>query len=561
MGLRLNLKWDFPIHSHSLPTSPFKLPPHSSSAVRGRETSFSGTRLLYLSVISEDGENSHREPLKAYASSSVAPQILDNDFIQVGDMQINKRSYSGLQSMIEDNFTHLGEGISFSQASLHASRPAQFNLLMENLNILEETFADSNVSRLERDILLQLGRLGALKLFNTCLSSRTFEASNVLGLSDVPTEDIKITKNSTKEEHIGRIFVRSAKKDKRKSRRARVLENGKKLSSLSLTTKTKEKAFQQPSISSAKRASHSRSRRRMVAKNEMEMARGVKVITELERIRTTLEEGTGKMARLSCWAEAAGLDQKVLQQQLHFGWQCRDEIIRSTRSLVIYLARYYRRPGVAFEELLQAGNLGVLEGAKRFDPDRGCKFSTYVQYWIRKSMSTMVAQSTRDMHIPYRLSQALYQIRRAERALKNGHKYPDDVEIAKYTGLSLARIELARRCPRIVGSVEQKVGDNHNVNILDITPDTSIPSPEEVVMRQHMTKDIYDLLDALDPKESRVLVLRFGFDDHRPKSLGETGKLCSVSKEWIRKVEKKALAKLRTNEMAQNLRHYLVYIR
>nr|AKC88686.1 sigma factor [Geranium incanum] len=547
MGLRLNLKWDFPIHSHSLPTSPFKLPP----PVRGRETSFSGTRWLFLPVISEEGENSHRELLKAYSSSSAAPQTLDDEFLGLGDIQINKGSYNGRRSMIE---------VSSSQASLHATKPAQFNLLMENLNVLEETFADSSVLRLERDILLELSRLGALNLFNSCLSSRSFEASNVLDLSDVPT-NIKNTKNSSKDENIGRIFVRSTKKDKRKSRSARVLENDEKLPSLSRTTKTKEKASQKPPISSAERASNSRSRRLVIAKNEAEMARGIKVIAELERIRTSLEKETGQITRLSRWAEAAGLDQKVLQQQLQFGWQSRDGIIRSTRPLIVYLSRHYRGPAVAFEDLLQAGKLGVLEGAKRFDPERGCKFSTYIQYWIRKSMSAMATRCNRDVHIPTKVSQALYQIRRAERALKNGHKHPDDAEIAKFTGFSLAKINMARRFPIIVGSTDQKVGENHNMNILDTIPDTSMPGPEEVVMRQHMIRDIHELINALDPMESRVLILRFGFDDHRPKSLGETGKICRVSKEWIRQVEKKAMMKLREQEKTQNLRHYLVYIR
>nr|AKC88687.1 sigma factor [Geranium maderense] len=530
MGLRLNLKWDFPIHSHShsLPTSPFKLPPPPSSHVRGRDTSFSGTRWLFLPVTSE-GDNSHREPLTANASSSAAPQTLDSEFLGLRDVQINKRSYSGLRTMIEDNLTHARETMSSSQPIFQPSKPAQFNLLMENLNILEDTFANSDMLR-------------------------SFRASNVLDLYSVPT------RNSTKDEHVGRTFVRSAKKDERKSRRERVLENGKKLSSLSLTTKIKGKAPQQPSVSSAKRVSHSRSSRRMIDKNQAEMARGIKVITDLERIRTTLEEETGQIARLSQWAEAAGLDQKVLQQQLHFGWQCRDEILRSTRPLVMYLLRYYRGPGVAFEDLLQAGNLGVLEGAKMFDPDKGCKFSTYIQYWIRKSMSAMATRCKRDVHIPTKLSQVLYQIRRAERALKNGHNYPENAEIAKFTGISLARIELAMRWPRVVGSTDQKVGDDHNVNILDITPDTSLPRPEEIAMREHMERDIHDLINGLDPKESRVLILRFGFDDHKPKSLEETGKLCRVSKEWIRQLEKKAMKKLRGQETAKNLKHYMMYI-
>nr|AKC88692.1 sigma factor [Monsonia marlothii] len=562
MGLRLNLKWDFPIHSHFLPTSPFKLPPASSSCsstVRGREASSSGARLLFLSLISEEGEKSHREPLKACASSSATPQTLDNDFLEAGD-QINKLSCSGLPSIIEDNLMYVGEDISSSRPNLHVSRPTHFRLLMENLNVLEETFADSDVLQLERDIVLQLGRFGALKLFNTCLSSWTSETSNVFNLSDVSTKNIQDTKISAMDEHIGRVFVRSGKKDKRKSRRARVLEHHMKLSSLSLTTKTNVNGFQQPSISSAKRASHSKSRRWTIAKNEAEMARGIKVMSELERIRTTLEEGTGQVARLSCWAEAAGLDQKVLQQKLHFGWQCQDEILRSTQSLIIYLARYYRGLGVAFEVLLQAGNMGVLEGAERFDPDRGCKFSTYIQFWIRKSMSKLVACNG-DMRIPYSLRRAIYQIQKAERTLKNSRgKYPDDAEIAKFTGLSLAKIKLARRCPRIVGSIDRKVGDKLDIKLTDVLADTSIPSSEEAVMRQHMKKDIHDLLNALDPKESRILMLRFGLDDHRPKSLSETGKLCRVSKEWIRKVEKKALTKLRDEEMSKNLRHYFVHV-
>nr|AKC88693.1 sigma factor [Pelargonium australe] len=561
MGLRLNLKWDIPIHSRSFPTSPSRLP--SSSSVRGKEASFNGTRLLFLSFIPDEGENSHshshshRETLKVYASSSAAPQTLDNDFIELRDMQINKRSYSGLHSTIEDSRRHTEEGISSSRASLRACRPAHFGMLMENLDVLEETFADSNALRLERDILQQVERLGALKLFNICLSSRTIETSNVVDLFDVSIEGIK---DCTTSRPIGKRVVRSGKKDKRKSSRERVLENQKKISSLSLLKKTTQSCFQQPSISSAKRASHSRSRRLMIAKNEAEMARGVKVMADLERIRTTLEEATGQVVRLSCWAEAAGLEPKVLQQRLQFGWQCRDELIRSTRSLVIYLARYYRGPGVAFEDLLQAGNMGVLQGAERFDHNRGCKFSTYVQYWIRRSMLRMVAESTKHIHIPYTLSRAINQIQKAERAYRNRHgKYPDDAEISKFTGLSLARIALAKKCPRVsVASIHQKIGRNHNVKYTDIIPDTSMLGPEEALMRQHMKKYIQELLDGLDPRESQVLVLRYGLQDHRPKSLSEIGEIFHVSKQWIRKLEKRALSKLRSEEICKNLRHYLI---
>nr|AKC88702.1 sigma factor [Pelargonium x hortorum] len=551
LRLRLNFKWDFPIHS------PSRLP-SSSSSVRGKEASFNGTRLFFLSFIPEEGENSHshRDPLKVkgYATSSAAPQTLDSDFIELRDMQINKRSRSGLHSTIKDDHIHAEERISSSRASVQACRPVHFGLLMENLDVLEETFTDSNALRLERDILLQVQRLGALKLFNIFLSSRTMETSNVVGLFDIPG-----IKDCTTSRPMDKRIVRSGKKDKRKSTKERVLENDKKISSLSLLKKTTQSIFQQPSISSAKRASNSRSRRLMIAKNEAEMATGVKVMADLERIRTTLEEATGQVARLSCWAEAAGLEQKVLQQHLQFGWQCRDELVRSTRSLVIYLARYYRGPGVAFEDLLQAGNLGVLEGAKRFDHNRGCKFSTYVQYWIRKSILKMVAESNKHIHIPYALSQAINKIRKAERAFKNSHgRCPDDAEISKSTGLSLARIAVAKRCPRIVVSVHRKIGENHDVKYTDIIPDMSMLDPEEEVMRRQMKEHIQELLDSLDPRESQVLVFRYGLQDHRPKSLGEIAEICHVSKEWIRRLEQRALSKLRTEEICTNLRHYII---
>nr|AKC88689.1 sigma factor [Hypseocharis bilobata] len=565
MGFRLNLKLGFPIHSHSLPTAPSRLPASSSSSsssVHAREASFNTTRLFFLSIISEEGEKSHKDPLKAYASSYAAPQTLGNDFLEMGEMQSNKRSYGGLHSIIEDTLMHVGEGISSSGTSLRVSRPAHFSLLMENLDVLEETFADKNVLRLERDILLQLGRLGALKLFNIFLSSRTIETSNIFDLSDVPTEDIKDCKvNSTKHERITKKIFHSGKKEKRKSRRARVSENSKKISSLLLPSKTIQSGFQQPSISSAKRASNSRSRILMIARNEAEMARGVKEIAELERIRTTLEDGTGQVASISCWAEAAGLDPKVLRQRLHFGWYCQDELLRSTRSLIIYLTRYYRGVGVAFEDLLQAGKMGVLQGAERFDHTRGFKFSTYVQFWIRKSMSMVVTRDSRNMQIPYSLSQAINQIQKAQKALMNSHgKYPDDTEIAKFTGLSLAKIASAKKCPRFVGSLDRKVGDSLKGNYLEILPDKSMKSPEEALMRQHMRNYLHDLLKDLDPKESKVLVLRYGLEDNLPKSLEETGKLCHVSKEWVRKLEMKALKKLRNEETLKNLRHYLAYI-
>ncbi|KAF5461654.1 hypothetical protein F2P56_017733 [Juglans regia] len=512
-GFRLNLKWGFPIQSHSPSNSPFRI------------------------------------------SSSYVPQFKENNFSELEDMKenIRKRTFSNLHDIIEDAKVPVKENKFTSSTSLQACKATHFNSLMENLHILEETFVDSDVIRLEKDILLQLGRLGAINLFYTCLS-RSLEISNFLDLVDIPSQHIGEHKmRSVKDDHIGKKVVRSGKMKERKSR-TRTLENA----PLSLPSKVNQKHFGKPTVSSVKRGSRSRIRRLKIARNEAEMSRGVKVVANLERIRITLEAETGRVASLSCWAEAAGLDEKVLQQHLHFGWCCRDELIRSTRSLVLYLARNYRGLGIALEDLLQAGNLGVLQGAERFDHTRGYRFSTYVQYWIRKSMSRMVAQHARGIQIPYTLSRAINLIVKARKDLNRTHgKYPGDDDISKYTGLSLAKIRSAGKCLRVIGSIDQKIGDHNNLQYREVLPDLSIRSPEETVTRQHMRKEIHNLLKSLDSRERQVLFLRYGLEDCQPKSLEETGRLLHVSKEWIRKIERKALARLRNEEIRRSLSHYL----
>ncbi|KAG7965999.1 hypothetical protein I3843_08G027800 [Carya illinoinensis] len=580
-GFRLNVKWGLPIQPHSPSNSPFRL---SASYVRGKEASFNSTRQSLVLVISDESDRFYKDPQQSSTSSPAVPQFKENNFSELEDMKenIRKRTFSSLHDIIDDAKVPVKENKFTSSTSLQACKATHFNSLMENLHILEETFVDSDVIRLEKDILLQLGRLGAINLFYTCLS-RSLEISNFLDLVDIPSQHREHKMRSVKDDHIGKKVVRSGKLKERKSRK-RTLVNASEISPLSLPSKVSQKYFGKPTVSSVKKGSRSRIRRLKIARNEAEMSRGVKVafifldtmqifcsnksltsissllqvVANLERIRITLEEETGRVASLSCWAEAAGLDEKVLQQHLHFGWCCRDELLRSTRSLVLYLARNYRGLGIALEDLLQAGNLGVLQGAERFDHTRGYRFSTYVQYWIRKSMSRMVAQHSRGIQIPYTLSSAINLIVKARKDLTRTHgKYPDDDDISKYTGLSLAKIRSAGKCLRVVGSIDQKIGDHINLQYREVMPDMSIRSPEETVTRQHMRKEIHDLLKSLDSRERQVLFLRYGLEDYQPKSLEETGRLLHVTKEWIRKIERKALSNLRNEDILRSLSHYL----
>ncbi|PSR89323.1 RNA polymerase sigma factor sigC like [Actinidia chinensis var. chinensis] len=552
VGFRLNLKWVNPVQSPSLSNSP-----NWPSSSRGRERSCDSGRVSFAFSISWQSENLYNDPPKAHRCSC-SPQTLENDCSEMEGIKRNivKTSHGGIDTLDDNIHMPIGDNkISFPY-SLQATKASHFGLLLENLDMLEATFADSNVGKLESDILTQLERLGALKLFHACLS-RTLKSPTFFDISDSSSQLIKQPPlDGTVDVHVGKLIVHSRKKGKRKSTSERVLQ---KASVLALHSKPIQKDFQRSNLSSAKRLSKARSRRLCIASNEAEMSRGVKLVEDLEIIKTVLEKETGQVASLSSWAEAVGVDAKVLQQRLHFGWCCRDELLRSSRSLVVYLARNYRGLGVAIEDLIQAGNFGVLQGAVRFDHTKGYRFSTYVQYWIRKSMSTWVERHSRGIRIPRTLRKAINQIQNARKALNSSHmKYPDDEEIARFTGLSLVKITSASKCLRVVGSIDQKMGDWVNsAKFLECTPDTSIKSPEEVVMRQHMTKDLHDLLETLEPRERQVLVHRFGLGDHQRKSLEEIGRLFRVSKEWIRKIERTALTKLKDEKSSRNLIHYL----
>lgn len=556
VGFRLTPKWGSPMQSHSATNSTSMF---SSFSARGMEASVNQARLSFLSVVSEEGDILNKHSFKSFACSSAA-QNVENDCLQMERLKMNvdKTSHVSINNMTGNDKVSVEEEISTSHTRLRERMTSRISFLLDNLDTLEKLVADLDALKLERDILLQLGRLGALEFFNACLS-RTLQTSNVLDLSAVPTENTGESKtDGMLDDLTGKTVVRTGKKEERKFRRERAAsDNGKKTTSLSLPSKTVQNNLQKPTF--VKRTSNSSSRRSLIARNEAKMTRGVKVASDLERIRTTLEEETGQVVSLSCWAEATGLDKKVLQQQLQFGWYCRDELIKNTHSLVLYIARNYRGMGIAMEDLIQAGNLGLLQGAERFDPTRGYRFSTYVQYWIRKSMLKIVERHARGIQIPYALSRSINKIQKARKALSNSHgRYPDDWEVAKFTGLSLAKIESAKKCLRVVASLDQKIGEGHYAKYSEFIPDMSIQNPEEAVMRQHMREEIYDLLRGLDSREKQVMVLRYGFKDNQPKSLAEIGRLFHVSKERVRKIEKKIMIKLRDEGIRRNLSRYMI---
>ncbi|KAG7560775.1 RNA polymerase sigma-70 region 3 [Arabidopsis thaliana x Arabidopsis arenosa] len=356
---------------------PHPLIKHWLSLLRCDQTSFPifvrvnslvATRWSFLSSLKEESRIYQKDSLKACGCASASPYTAENVYLELKDPKEN---------------IGVGSAKSYSSRSM-----LQYNLLAKNLLALEETFVALDSLRMERDIMLQMGKLGAAELFKSCLS-RSRGSSVASCLSDT-TELVGTTPKE-------QVFVSSRRKLKEKSRRSTVTAENGDQGSLSMGLRTTWNNIDVPRV---RRPPKYRKKRERISRNEAEMSTGVKIVADMERIRTQLEEESGKVASLSCWAEAAGMNEKLLMRKLHYGWYCRDELLKSTRSLVLFLARNYRGLGIAHEDLIQAGYVGVLPGAERFDHTRGYKFSTYVQYWIRKSMSMMVSRHARGVHIP-----------------------------------------------------------------------------------------------------------------------------------------------------------------
>ncbi|KAK9072066.1 hypothetical protein SSX86_008498 [Deinandra increscens subsp. villosa] len=527
LGFRLNLKWGLSLQ-----------PPLSSNSSYFPSTTYASFCLTVKSkVINYDlgrvslpmeGDSAYNDLINGNTCSSTS-RILDIDYLETGNI---KRSVRNL--LRDDKLTFL--------TSLQAKKISQYRLLLENLLVLEDTFADSDVVTLEQDILVQLGKIGALKFLRTSFSE----------VPKCPFSKIPITEETVKP------IVPSTRKFERKSKRERTSKKVNEVCTVEFRSQaTHHKNSRQVNFSS-RRVSRSKSGKLKITRNEAELSRGVKMVANLERIRMMLEEETGPMVSFSSWAAAAGVDKKVLLENLQFGWHCRDELLRSTRSLVIYLAKNYNGQGIAFKDLIQAGNVGVLQGAERFDRNRGYKFSTYVQYWIKKSLLMLLSQHSREIRLPFTLSKAISKIQKARKALDKGDgKRPDDCEIAKFSGLSLAKIESATKCLRVVGSINQT-----NAKFWESTPDPTMLTPEEVLMKEHMIDEMYNRMEDLDARERKVLTLRFGLKGYQRKTLEEIGRFYGVSKEWIRRIERRALTKLKLDdeETLQSFRHYLYII-
>ena len=226
--------------------------------------------------------------------------------------------------------------------------------------------------------------------------------------------------------------------------------------------------------------------------------------------------------------------------------------------LVVSVAKRYAGRGLPFLDLIQEGNLGLMKAAEKFEPDRGFKFSTYATWWIRQSITRAIADQGRTIRIPVHLVEHINRVRKtAGELLRKNGRAPTAEEIAVQLEMEPDRVRELLQLAQEPVSLETPVGEEEDAHLEDFIQDEEAGVPVDEAGRQLLRRELMSVLKSLTPREERVITLRFGLDDGRPRTLEELGKEFNVTRERIRQIEAKALRKLRHPSRAKRLRDYL----
>lgn len=252
-------------------------------------------------------------------------------------------------------------------------------------------------------------------------------------------------------------------------------------------------------------------------------------------------------------------EEKELTELAHNGDKdAFNRLIECNLRLVFSIAKRYMSRGLPLLDMVQEGNMGLIKAVDKFDSNKGYKFSTYATWWIRQSITRAIADYARTIRLPVHVVESIgRQVKAKRELLQELGREPTMEELAKYLGLPLDKVVETEKIALDPISLDMPVGEEEDSHLADFIQDNKSLSPADVAVNSMLHKQLMDALHMLTAREEKVLRMRFGLDDGKPRTLEEVGNEFCVTRERIRQIESKALRKLRNPSRSKKLKEYL----